>query len=398
MINFGAFWANPKQKQRKISANRIMASIKLSLAKTSKIDGTHPLYFIMSHGNRTARIATNISLMPDQWDKKKLQVTNHPQKKQLNFMLTQRKLEIEQMLHNIAVSRSVRSMTATQLKDALVAAMIGEDKIITFEEIFDKFLERKKSSTKNSYITTRNHMESFDPNVSNKRIEEIDYDWLANFEQSLQCSTNSKALYFAKICAIFNFAIDMEYTTAYPFRKFKFKKERTRKRNLPVEKLREVIFADGYSKIEQRYINFFAFQFLLIGINIVDLVNNVTINNGRIDYIRAKTGKLYSIKIEPEMQPYIDEFLTDGYLLKKRTASLTKTINNHLKRIAGITSYWSRHSWATIAQKIDIPKDVVAAALGHGGYSVTDIYIEFDMKKVDEANRKVIDYVWYNKK
>ena len=36
-------------------------------------------------------------------------------------------------------------------------------------------------------------------------------------------------------------------------------------------------------------------------------------------------------------------------------------------------------------------------ALGHGGYSVTDIYIEFDMKKVDEANRKVIDYVWYDK-
>ena len=57
----------------------------------------------------------------------------------------------------------------------------------------------------------------------------------------------------------------------------------------------------------------------------------------------------------------------------------------------------SRHSWATIAAYLDIPKDTIAAALGHGGHTVTDIYIEFDMRKVDEANRKVLDYVLYDK-
>jgi hypothetical protein len=30
--------------------------------------------------------------------------------------------------------------------------------------------------------------------------------------------------------------------------------------------------------------------------------------------------------------------------------------------------------------------------MGHGG-GLTDIYIDFDMKKVDEANRKIIDAV-----
>ena len=45
-----------------------------------------------------------------------------------------------------------------------------------------------------------------------------------------------------------------------------------------------------------------------------------------------------------------------------------------------MTTYTLRHTWATIA-----------AALGHAqNATVTDIYIDFNRKKVDEANRKVI--------
>ena len=63
-----------------------------------------------------------------------------------------------------------------------------------------------------------------------------------------------------------------------------------------------------------------------------------------------------------------------------------------------LTMYWARHTWATIAASLDIPKETIAAALGHGGNTVTDIYIDFDQKKVDEANRKVIDHVSNYKK
>ena len=56
------------------------------------------------------------------------------------------------------------------------------------------------------------------------------------------------------------------------------------------------------------------------------------------------------------------------------------------------------HSWTTIAAEPDIPKETIAAALGHGGNSVTDVYIRFDDRKIDEANRRVLDYVFYDKK
>ena len=61
-----------------------------------------------------------------------------------------------------------------------------------------------------------------------------------------------------------------------------------------------------------------------------------------------------------------------------------------------ISTYWARHTWATIASELDIPKETIAAALGHGGNTVTDIYIDFDQKKVDEANRKIIAYLAEN--
>ena len=64
----------------------------------------------------------------------------------------------------------------------------------------------------------------------------------------------------------------------------------------------------------------------------------------------------------------------------------------------GITTYWARHSWATIAASLDIPKETIAAALGHGGNTVTDIYIDFDRAKIDRANRMVIDWTLYGKR
>ena len=57
--------------------------------------------------------------------------------------------------------------------------------------------------------------------------------------------------------------------------------------------------------------------------------------------------------------------------------------------------YIARHSWATIAYNdCNIPVDVISQALGHSiGNKVTMVYINTDSKKVDAANRKVIDFI-----
>ena len=56
--------------------------------------------------------------------------------------------------------------------------------------------------------------------------------------------------------------------------------------------------------------------------------------------------------------------------------------------------HWARHTWATIAHKIGISKDVISLALGHEfGCKTTGIYIDYDLEQIDKANRKVIDYI-----
>ena len=64
-----------------------------------------------------------------------------------------------------------------------------------------------------------------------------------------------------------------------------------------------------------------------------------------------------------------------------------------------LSSYWSRHTWATIAYDLDIPVDVISQALGHSNpHSTTMIYINQNLNKVDAANRKVLDYVFGKEK
>lgn len=162
-------------------------------------------------------------------------------------------------------------------------------------------------------------------------------------------------------------------------------------------------------------------MFYFIGINAVDLLTAKTsaLVNGRFEYKRAKTGKLYSIKVEPEAQAIIDKYkgqdfvlnIMDEYkdyknFLHRMGIALKEIGETERKGLGGkkirkplfpdLSSYWTRHTWATIAAEIDIPKEVIAHALGHSwaNGTVTDIYIRFDEKKVDEANRKVLDYLY----
>ena len=164
----------------------------------------------------------------------------------------------------------------------------------------------------------------------------------------------------------------------------------------------------------------FMLMFYLIGINAADLflAKPDSIDNGRLEYKRAKTGKLYSIKIEPEAMEIINRYRGNNYLLNimdeykdyknflHRMGIALKEIGN-MERVGrggkkvreplfkDLSSYWSRHTWATIAASIDIPKETISEALGHSiGSEVTSIYIKFDYKKVDEANRKVIDHIF----
>ena len=160
---------------------------------------------------------------------------------------------------------------------------------------------------------------------------------------------------------------------------------------------------------------------MLVGINTIDLFNLTKIENGRIEYRRAKTHRLYSIKVEPEAMEIINRHKGEKALLdiadrwgshrefQKYCKIALKKIGKMERKGRGgkkeikpewpeLSTYWARHSWATIAYSIGISKDIISQALGHSmGSAITEIYIERDQSKVDEANRRVLDWVLYGK-
>lgn len=390
-----------------------------------------PLKLTITHKGSPSQLNLNIKLLPSQWDAKANKIINHPQRLMLNSYITRRKLDADTAILHLAELGKLGIMKAKDIRDYIVEQSSLESSNVDdtptspmFATRFAEFADKKQGRTKSAYLLTLSRMNAFDKHLHSRTFADINIDWLTAFDNYMaktSPSKNARNVHLRNIRAVFNDVIDDGEDIAYPFRKFKIKPVATVKRNLSAEQLR-YFFNYHVEEHQQKYLDMFKLIFMFIGINVIDLVNLKGISpSGRIEYYRAKTGRLYSIKIEPEAMELIEKYKGKDYLLNimdtyNHHEHYIKRINNALQSIGeivkgkqgkyeivkplypNITTYWARHSWATIASSLDIPKDTIAAALGHGRNTVTDIYIDFDERKIDEANRKVLDCVLYGKK
>lgn len=169
-----------------------------------------------------------------------------------------------------------------------------------------------KRSTRESNEYTLSCMRRFRPDsLDGMNFEDVNYAWLSDFDKFMEkagLAQNTRRIHFANIRAAINEAYRRELTDADPFRRFKLKKEKTAKRSLPVTELRR-LFAYDVEPHAVYYRDMFKLIFMLIGINTVDLygLKGIT-KDGRIEYRRAKTGRLYSIKVEPEAMEIVRRY------------------------------------------------------------------------------------------
>lgn len=259
-------------------------------------------------------------------------------------------------------------------------------------------------------------------------LDGIDFDWVDNWykhEESRGRCNNGIINDIDKLKAVFNWARRRKLTTNYPFERAMFKKDKTKKRNLTIGQLKAIrdIGLDAHDVV---YRDFFMLGFYLIGMNLSDILDLTKdeYKNGRVSFYRNKTNRLYDIKVEPEAQAIIEKYRE----IDKKKENLLNFMKithsagyaqfttkcNHCLRSLGkkvydgkryvrkdssiepdLTTYWNRHTWATFAAKLGIPMETIGRALGHSIWdnSITGVYVEYDTAKIDEANRKVIDYL-----
>ena len=383
-----------------------------------KANGKYPLKIRVQHRGKFL-ISTGFEAAPGTWG------SGSYNRKESNWQAKNVALRdlmnrVEKKIFSLDEEGLLLKMSDKELKDAVTYEMEGKkEEERTFIGCLDEFVGTKTNKgTITVYTTTRNKILSFDPGCT---FSSMDRSWLVRFEKWMAgqgMKVNAYAIHLRNIRTVFNYAIDEGYTAMYPFRKFSIGKEETRKRSLTVEQLR-ALRDYPCEEWQEKYRDMFMLMFYLIGINAADLFNarGSDVVNGRLEYKRAKTGKLYSVLVEPEAWEIINRYKGKRHLL-----DIMDTFSDYrnflhrmgiaLKQIGGmertgrggkkvreplfpeLSSYWSRHTWATLAAGLDIPKETISEALGHSiGSEVTSIYIKFDRKKVDAANRKVIDFV-----
>ncbi len=405
--------------------NQVMAAIKIILdTRTIKKDGTYPIKIQLFHRS-TTYIGLDIAVKKEQWNGE--EVIDHPKSKRYNLIIKNRMIQAGNMLLEVSATGSLNRFNMKELK-AMVDGNTTEIKpekkdasLITehFERYIATLLNPRTAAI---YRETLDKVNLYDPK---NMLKNISYTWLVDFDTFLSgtCGVNTRAIHLRNIRAVYNDAMRRKLVdrNLYPFWDFRIKKAKTIKRHLTIEQMK-TLRDYPVQPHHEKYRQLFMLTFYLIGINMVDLLRLKTISDGRVEYIRAKTGRFYSIEVLPEARAIFEqyggkEFLLDVLDRYKNYKDFTARMNENLKEIGALEwvknkakdpkrvkknvkhitplfpdliIYTARKSWATIASKLDIPKDTIAMALGHGTNTVTDDYIDFDMAKVDRANRDIL--------
>lgn len=295
-----------------------------------------------------------------------------------------------------------------------------------FVDYVEEFMQTKeKNGTRTLYRLTADKVREFDARAT---FETITPQWLQKFEKhySKTMQTNGIAIQLRNIRTVFNWAIDNEWTSCYPFRRYKIKQEKAAINDISVEELR-LLRDYPVEEWQEIYRDMFMLSFYLCGINIGDmlLLTKKNTKGGRIVYHRQKTGRLYDIPVIPEAKAIMDKYTGERYLLSPMDSlsdyhTFTQHCNLALKKIGtkeivpdkigkmrkivyhpilpNLTTYTARYTFASIGAELDIPRETIALCLGHAWSDVTSHYINYSKKKIDEAVRKIADFVNSDKK
>lgn len=376
------------------------SSLRLDTRRALK-DGTFPVQIKVGYGTNLY-LSTGIYLDAKDWDAR-LQICTGRQARTINNILSTSLLRITNRIMELRETGQYDTYTPAQLRQmltdlTLTAPTIG---VPTFAEYIDKVAAIKTDHTVRSYITTKNRLAAY-CDIEKLRFSDFTYAWFEAFTKKLQedgLKRNTIAKYLKVIKTVIRYAEDDNVAVNPIYKKIDSRGEAdTPMRNLPIETMRRIRDAQIKGKTAI-YKDAFMLSFYLIGINMADLLAlpKDCIVNGRLQYKRAKTGKNYSIKIQPEAQAIIDKYPGKDHLLSfgEKVRWFRMNCNALLQTLEpGLTWYWARYSWANYAVDLDIPKDIISEALGHThGSMITGIYIKYSLDKIDKANRQVLDYL-----
>ena len=366
-----------------------------------------------------------ISVLPRYWDfTRNKPKPNCPNKEYIQKIILNKQTELQQLM--LEFNSEQKEYTTTTLLNDENKRFELKTVCQFYQELIEQCKNNNKCGNRLIYKGSYNSLKVFTKNQLDIPFSAIDISWLNKYEKWLRSKGNKEttmSLMFRTLRSAYNKAIKAKCArkSDYPFDEYKINKFDTKTQKRAIAKTEVLKFTKEVDNIGKRqYVqlskDIFIFSYLCGGINFTDIANltKVNITNGRIHYIRQKTGKLIKLGISEEAMQIIKKYESEskGYLFPILNANIHKTplqkqnrihkmlgkINKNLKLIAAqlnvdanMTTYVARHSFASVLKKSGVSIALISEALGHSDLSTTQVYLDsFDNEQIDAAMQNLL--------
>ena len=389
-------------------------------------DGTLPLMLRATKDRKRKYVSLGLSLQEKFWDfEKGKPKRNCPNKEQIERLIAAKTAEYNDLI--VEMTTQQREYTA----ETLVSHFHNQVRCATVVELYDKLIDDMKRGGKLGNAGVYKYSRTLLLKFTGQRLQipfsDIDAVWLRRYENWLRtsgCGDTTISQLFRTLRSVFNKAIELQLVKRdyYPFDTYKISKfdTRTKKRAITKEDVRKVIALDlsqGYPS-ERLARDIFVFSYFGAGINFADiaLLKYGNIRDGRVQYVRKKTGKPINFLLTEEMRNIIVKYQRQGqtdedYIFPildcrvhrteqqryDRTHKVLTNTNRWLRKIGQrvgiehLTTYVARHTFATVLKRSGVSVALISESLGHSDLSTTQIYLDsFENSQIDAAMQHLL--------
>lgn len=397
-----------------------MATVKVKFRPSTVADRPGSIIIIVTIHRVVRQITTDYKVYPCEWNEKQSWLVSTVENSRMAAIqsITQRLCWDVERLHGIIerLDRRQRGYSTDDVVSEFQRASKENTFFIFMENVIVRLRQLGHTGTANNYRAALGSFKRFRAH-EDIPIGAIDHLIMEDYQAYLNAAglaPNSISFYMRILRAVYNRAVEQELANdRKPFRTVFTGTEKTRKRAISIGDIKRIKDLDLSRRPNLEFArDVFLFLFLCRGMSFIDaaFLRKSDIQNGVLTYRRHKTGQQLQVKIIRPIEELIRRYATDGlpYLLpiitvpgkdeRKQYESALRRVNKSLKTIAEmaelpvtLTTYVTRHTWATIAKSKNIPVNVISDALGHDSVTTTQIYLaSIDSSIIDNANEVVV--------
>lgn len=397
-----------------------MATVKLKFRPSMVAGRPGTIVYLITHRRTVRQITTEYKVFSDEWDEKqsRLVIIHKYGRAEIVRTISRRIHRDIERLNSIIDNLDRKSYEYSS--DDIISEFKNTDNAKTLfgfmEDVIGRLYQLEHIGTAKNYHAALGSFKRFrgDEDITLEAIDQIMMEDYQEYLKSTGLSSNSISFYMRILRAVYNRAVEQELTKdCKPFRMVFTGTEKTLKRAIPINYIKRIKNLDLSLNPNIEFArDIFLFLFFCRGMSFIDaaFLRKTDVRNGVLTYRRHKTNQVLRIKIINPIKELIDRYSdkSSPFLLpiidcsaadeRKQYETALRRINNTLKIIADmvklpvtLTTYVSRHSWATIAKSKNVPVNVISDALGHESIATTQIYLaSIDASVIDRVNELII--------